>query len=84
MSFTPRQRQVLLLVAEGLTIKQIADQLGISEGCAKDHFDLAKDKIPIAKGNRNRVVIANWIHKNLSKAGERSGKTKSKHSRVFA
>lgn len=64
-TFSPRQKQILQRVAEGLTMKQIAAELGITEGCAKDHFDRAKDKIPIAKGARNRVVVVNWIHKNL-------------------
>lgn len=64
-TFSPRQKQVLQLVAEGHTMKQVAETLGITEGCAKDHFDRAKDKIPLAKGTRNRVIVANWIHKNL-------------------
>lgn len=89
-TFTPRQCDVLRLVAQGFTIKQIAEKLGISEGCAKDHFDHAKDRIPLPKGARNRVIVVNWIRENLNGelthpgGGKTRGTTKSNRSKVVS
>lgn len=43
--FTPREREVLDLVADGLTNKLIADRLGISEHTAKFHVRSLMDKL---------------------------------------
>jgi DNA-binding CsgD family transcriptional regulator len=42
---TPREREVLQLVAEGLPNKLIADRLGISEHTAKFHVNAILDKL---------------------------------------
>jgi two-component system, NarL family, nitrate/nitrite response regulator NarL len=43
--FTPREREVLELVADGLTNKLIAERLGISEHTAKFHVRSLMDKL---------------------------------------
>jgi DNA-binding NarL/FixJ family response regulator len=43
--FTPREREVLELVADGLTNKLIGDRLGISEHTAKFHVRSLMDKL---------------------------------------
>jgi DNA-binding NarL/FixJ family response regulator len=43
--FTPREREVLDLIADGLSNKLIADRLGISEHTAKFHVRSLMDKL---------------------------------------
>lgn len=51
---TPREREVLLLVAEGLTNNEIAEQLGISPNTVRNHLRAILEKL----GLRNRVQAA--------------------------
>ncbi len=44
---TPRETEVLLLVAEGLTTKKIAQQLGISFKAAVSHRTRIMDKLDV-------------------------------------
>lgn len=37
MTLTPRQREVVTLVAQGLTYRQVGDQLGIAERTVRMH-----------------------------------------------
>jgi len=53
---TPRQREIMGLIAEGLTNAQIADRLGVSERTVKNHLTDIRRKL----GLRNRVQIAVW------------------------
>ena len=59
---TPREREVALLVAEGLTNKAIAACLVISVRTVDIHVQhiLAKT------GSRNRVGIGNWVTRAIS------------------
>lgn len=47
----PRQSQIMQLVAEGLTVKEIARRLGLGVGTVKVHLALAYS----ALGARNRI-----------------------------
>ena len=51
---TPRERQVVNLIAEGLTNKQIAARLTISERTAESHVEQIRGKL----GVHNRAQIA--------------------------
>lgn len=64
-SLTPRQRQVVQLVAEGLTNREIAERLFISERTAEGHVEQIRVKL----GLSNRVQISRWV------AANRSGQT---------
>lgn len=56
-SVTPRQYEVAQLVAEGLTNRDIAGRLGISERSAESHVE----RIRIRLGFRSRSQIAAWV-----------------------
>jgi len=55
-SLTPREREVAALVARGLTNRQIADALIITEGTAGSHVEHILAKL----GFRSRAQIAAW------------------------
>ncbi|MDQ2914070.1 MAG: AAA family ATPase [Chloroflexota bacterium] len=55
-SLTAREREVAALVSQGLTNRQIAEQLVISERTAEGHIDQIRNKL----GLRNRALIAVW------------------------
>jgi DNA-binding CsgD family transcriptional regulator len=54
---TRRQLEVARLIAQGLTNRQIAARLGISDRTAEGHLDQIRDKL----GCRSRVEIALWL-----------------------
>jgi DNA-binding NarL/FixJ family response regulator len=56
MSLTPRERDVLALLAQGLANKMIAPRLGISEHTVKTHVAAIYDKLHAR--NRAEVVVA--------------------------
>ena len=51
---TPRERQIALLVCTGLSNKQIAQQLTVTEGTVKVHLHNVYEKLAI----RNRTMLA--------------------------
>lgn len=53
---TRREREVVALVAAGLTNKQIAERLFISERTAEGHVERIRDKL----GVRSRTEVATW------------------------
>src|SRR5205823_2018880 len=55
-SLTPRQRQVALLIAQGLTDRQIASRLGISVRTAESHTEQVRTKL----GHTSRAQVAAW------------------------
>ncbi|HEV2123879.1 MAG TPA: LuxR C-terminal-related transcriptional regulator [Chloroflexota bacterium] len=59
-SLTPRQREVAILVARGLTNRQIAQRLVISERTAMHHVGHILDRL----GVRSRAQIAAWAAKH--------------------
>ena len=56
-SLTRREREVAHLVAQGLTNREIATRLFISERTAESHVEQIRGKL----GFRSRVQIANWV-----------------------
>ena len=44
---SPRQRQVLALIGQGLSTREIAGRLKISERTAKDHVDKLRAKLGV-------------------------------------
>jgi pimeloyl-ACP methyl ester carboxylesterase/DNA-binding CsgD family transcriptional regulator len=55
-SLTPRQTEVAALVAEGLTNRDLAERLGISERSAESHLE----RIRLRLGFRSRSQVAAW------------------------
>ncbi|GAA3001736.1 hypothetical protein GCM10010519_37570 [Streptomyces lactacystinicus] len=64
---TPRQSEVARLIAEGLSNKQIARQLTISEWTVVNHIRETMRKL----GCSSRVAIAGWVHRTASTPRER-------------
>ena len=56
-SLTRREREVASLVAQGLTNREIATRLFISERTAESHVEQIRGKL----GVHSRVQIANWV-----------------------
>jgi DNA-binding NarL/FixJ family response regulator len=57
---TPRERQILTLVARGLANKQIAGRLGISEKTVKTHLGSAFQRLGVS----DRTQAALWAERN--------------------
>jgi DNA-binding CsgD family transcriptional regulator len=60
---SPRERQIAALVADGLSNRQIASQLVISERTAQNHVQHILGKLGFA----NRAQIAAWTERNRSR-----------------
>ncbi|MEH7107944.1 response regulator transcription factor [Bacillus sp. JJ1764] len=60
-SLTPREKEILLLVSEGRTNKQIAEQLFIAENTVKNHIKNLLEKLEL----ENRVQLASYAVKFL-------------------
>jgi DNA-binding CsgD family transcriptional regulator len=56
-SLTPRQREVAVLVAEGLTNREIGQRLVISERSAESHVERIRTRL----GLRSRAQVAAWV-----------------------
>jgi DNA-binding NarL/FixJ family response regulator len=54
--FTPRQRQVIQLIAEGCSNTEIAERLGISPRTAKAHSDILRTKLSVTR--RRHIPLA--------------------------
>ena len=53
-ALTPRERELVLLVAEGLSNKEVARKLGVTEGTVKIHLHNSYQKLGVA----NRTTMA--------------------------
>jgi DNA-binding NarL/FixJ family response regulator len=53
--FTPREREVLDHIAEGMTNRQVADALGISEQTVKNHVSSILRKLSL--NDRTQAVV---------------------------
>jgi two-component system nitrate/nitrite response regulator NarL len=54
-SLTPRERQIVVLITEGLSNKDISDRLFISEATARNHVTSILDKLELT--NRFQLVV---------------------------
>jgi DNA-binding CsgD family transcriptional regulator len=54
--FTPRQQQVIRLIAEGCSNAEIAERLGISPRTAKAHSDILRTKLRVTR--RRQIPLA--------------------------
>ena len=54
---SPRQRQIAVLVARGLSNKEVARELGLSEGTVKIHLHAIFQKLG---AKRRHSLVANW------------------------
>ncbi len=64
---TPREREVLDLIVEGNTNRQIASRLGISEKTVKTHCGHLFQRL----GVRDRTQAAVWAERHLPRSGAR-------------
>jgi DNA-binding CsgD family transcriptional regulator len=55
-SITPRQRQVIRLIAEGLSNEELGHELGISPRTAKAHCDVLRQKLGVPR--RRQIPLA--------------------------
>lgn len=60
-NLTDREREVALLVARGLTNRQVSKELGVSERTAANHVGNILRKLDL----RSRVQLAGWATENL-------------------
>jgi DNA-binding NarL/FixJ family response regulator len=58
-ALTDRERQILVLVATGMTDQEIAAQLGISVRTVRSHLDNVGNKL----GERRRAALASQAHR---------------------
>ena len=65
--FTPREREVLALIAAGMSNKEIAERLFLSVNSVKTHVRSAYRKLGVSR----RVDAARWVltHRATSAAG---------------
>ena len=57
---TPREYQVAMLVARGLSNKQVAHQLGISCGTVKLHMHHIMEKLGVKR--RYAIILMTMMH----------------------
>jgi DNA-binding NarL/FixJ family response regulator len=67
---TPREKEVLQLIADGSTNRNIAQQLYISEGTVKSHVTHLLTRLNL----RNRAQLAIYAHSTFSKADKITSK----------
>jgi DNA-binding CsgD family transcriptional regulator len=54
---TPRETEVVCLIAEGFTAKQVASQLWLSPRTVENHIARARDKV----GAVNTPALVRWV-----------------------
>ena len=58
-----RQREVTELLAEGLSYKEIADRLGISDSSVDKHITALRKKLPLEHGyGGHRISIIRYFY----------------------
>jgi DNA-binding NarL/FixJ family response regulator len=63
---SPRQQEVIALVAQGLKNSEVADAIGTTEHVVKNHLRLIYDKL----GLWNRVELALWYEARRHEGAE--------------
>ena len=72
---SPRQQQVIELVAQGLKNSEVADVIGTTEHVVKNHLRIIYDKL----GLWNRVELALWYE-----ARKHESLARDQHERALA
>ncbi|OLC55508.1 MAG: hypothetical protein AUH85_09110 [Chloroflexi bacterium 13_1_40CM_4_68_4] len=67
IALSPREREVADLVAEGLTNREIAERLVISERTAEGHVEQIRNKLAF----HSRTQIAGWVERQRAGIGAR-------------
>jgi two-component system, NarL family, response regulator DevR len=57
MSLSPQERRVIALVADGLTNKEVAENLGLSENTVKNYLVTAFDKLRVKRRSQAAAVF---------------------------
>lgn len=70
---TPRQREILDLIATGATDRQIALALFISTQTVKNHCTAIYLRLPIDRSRSPRVLAALWYSRHCGEGGVISG-----------
>ena len=78
-SLTRREREVAGLVAQGLTNREIATRLFISERTAESHVEQIRGKL----GVHSRVQIANWVAAEMPRDADRAAAPAQVRARPF-
>jgi len=73
MELTDRHRQVLVLTAQGLRAREVADRLWLSESTVKQH--LAEIRWRLRAPNTTRAVVIALMHGELALADLREDET---------
>ncbi len=69
---TPRERQVLALMAEGSSNQTIADRLYVSAGSVEKHISAVFQKLELEPEDGNRRVLAVLAHLDAPHASDQS------------
>jgi DNA-binding NarL/FixJ family response regulator len=59
-TLTPRQLAVARLVADGLTTKGIAAELGVVESTVRVHLHVIAARLGLPERHQTRTLIARW------------------------
>lgn len=57
---TERQEQIVKLICEGLTCKEIGQRLGLAENTIANHQFIIKEKLKNSQGVEGRMGIVCW------------------------
>lgn len=58
---TPRQREIIALLAEGLCYKQIGDRMGLSKKTVDNHIGYASRRMKL--GNKPQLELTAWHYR---------------------
>jgi DNA-binding CsgD family transcriptional regulator len=58
---TPRQREIIALLAEGLSYKEIGDRMGLSKKTVDNHIGYASLRMGL--GNKPQLELVAWHYR---------------------
>ncbi len=79
LALSEREREIVLLAAEGLADKEIAKRLGITAGTVRTYWERLRPKL----GASNRAQAAAMLLKQLYQDSERQRQTESERSKLI-
>ena len=72
-----REREVAILVAAGMTNRQIGERLFISERTAEGHIERIRNKLEV----RSRIEVATWVVEHRLISGQTPAEPRSTKKR---